>query len=167
MIALTKINIIIYSKRDDHALYSKILIAYDGSPSAKLALSKACEIAMQFHSELLVTTVIEPIEIFYGEPIPPEIISKQKEIAQRIIERAKKYIESMGLEKVRYIIKTGIPANEIVKTADEENVDLIVIGRKSKKGILERVLVGSVSHSVLNLVTNRDVLITPYTEKED
>lgn len=148
-------------------MYSKILLAFDGSPSAKLALSKACEIAKQFNSELLVITVIEPIEIFYGEPIPPEVISKQREIAQKIIEKAKAYIESMKVKNVRFIIKTGLPANEIVKTAEEENVDLIVIGRKSKKGILEKVLVGSVSQSVLNLVSNRDVLITPYTEKED
>jgi len=148
-------------------LYSKILLAYDGSPSSKLALNKACEIAKQFDSELLVITVVEPIEIFYGEPIPPEVVSKQREIAQKIIEKAKKYIEAVGLKKVRFIIKTGIPANEIIKTAEEEKVELIVIGRKSKKGLLEKVLVGSVSQSVLNNASDIDVLITPFSEKED
>jgi len=148
-------------------LYSKVLLAYDGSPSSKLALNKACEIAKHFGSELLVITVIEPIEIFYGEPIPPEVVSKQREIAQKIIEKAKKYIEAVGLEKVRFIIKTGIPASEIIKTAEEEKVDLIVIGRRSKKGLLEKVLVGSVSQSVLNNVSNIDILITPFSEKED
>lgn len=148
-------------------MYSKVLLAYDGSPSSMLALDKACEIAKHFGSELLVITVIEPIEIFYGEPVPPEVVSKQREIAQKIIEKAKKYIESVGLEKVRFIIKTGIPASEIIKTAEEEKVDLIVIGRKSKKSLLEKALVGSVSQGVLNNATNIDVLITPFREKED
>ncbi|MEM0197688.1 MAG: universal stress protein [Fervidicoccaceae archaeon] len=152
---------------EEIALYSKILLAYDGSPSSKLALDRACEIAKRFDAELLVVTVIEPIEVFYGEPIPPEVVTKQREIAQKIIEKAKRYIDSLKLEKVRYILRTGLPANEIVKVAEEEGAELIVMGRKSKKGILERVLVGSVSQTVLNLVHNRDVLITPYTEKED
>lgn len=148
-------------------MYAKILLAYDGSPSSKLALERACEIAKAFESELVVVTVIEPVEIFYGEPIPPEVVTKQKEIAMKTLEKAKSYIEALNVKNVKYVMKTGLPANEIIKVAEEEKVDLIVMGRKSKKGFLEKVLVGSVSQSVLNLVQNRDVLITPYVEKED
>lgn len=148
-------------------MYERILVAFDNSPSSMLALQKSCEIAEKFNSELIVVTVVEPLDVFYGESVPSEIAYKQRELANKVISKAQSYVQSMGIKNAKFLIKTGIAANEIVKTARDEKVSLIVVGRKSKKGLLEKVLIGSVSQAVINLCTDIDVLITPYTEKSD
>ncbi|MGC8556589.1 MAG: universal stress protein [Fervidicoccus sp.] len=148
-------------------IYEKIVIGFDGSASSRLALQKACELGERFGSELNVVLVIEPLDVYYGEPIPDVEISKQKETANMIIEKAKKIAANYKIKNVNYMVKYGVPANEIMKTATDIKADLIVVGRKSKKGLLEKVLLGSVSQSIVNLSKDIDVLITPYIEPTD
>ncbi len=50
-------------------------------------------------------------------------------------------------EKISMIIKVGNPAEELLKVAVKENVDLIVMGIKSRTD-LEYVLIGSVAEKV-------------------
>jgi len=67
--------------------------------------------------------------------------------AEQILNYFKKELESSGLINVRTIIREGIPADEIVKVAEEQNVDLIIVGDNGKKGLL-RLITGCVSKEV-------------------
>ena len=49
---------------------------------------------------------------------------------------------------VKSVIKAGHPADEILKTADEEDVDMIIIGSKGKR--MSHIFMGSVSREVVN-----------------
>jgi len=67
--------------------------------------------------------------------------------AEQILNFFKKELESSGLINVRTIVREGIPADEILKVAEEQNVDLIIVGDNGKKGLL-RLITGCVSKEV-------------------
>jgi nucleotide-binding universal stress UspA family protein len=67
--------------------------------------------------------------------------------AEEILNYFKKELESSGLINVRTIVRAGIPADEILRVAEEHNVDLIIVGDNGKKGFL-RLITGCVSKEV-------------------
>ncbi len=70
------------------------------------------------------------------------------------------FVQGIGVESYA-IMRKGHPASEIIRVAEEENIDLIVIGNE-KRGIFARLLFGNVSQSVANkapcpvLIVKRD-----------
>jgi nucleotide-binding universal stress UspA family protein len=69
--------------------------------------------------------------------------------AQKILNYYKRELEDGGLITVRTLIREGIPADEISKVAEEENVDLIIMGSNGKRGFM-RLVTGCVSKEVEN-----------------
>lgn len=67
--------------------------------------------------------------------------------SEKILNYYKKEFENSGLVRVRTIKREGIPSDEILKVADEERVDLIVVGGNGKRG-LNRLITGCVSKHV-------------------
>lgn len=67
--------------------------------------------------------------------------------AAQILNYYKKELESGGLISIKTIIKEGIPEDEIVKVAEEEMVDMIIVGDSGSKGIT-RFITGCVSKEV-------------------
>lgn len=67
--------------------------------------------------------------------------------AEKILSYYRKEIGNSGLVSVRTLIREGIPSEEILKVAEEENVDLIIVGNNGKKG-LDRFVTGCVSKAV-------------------
>jgi nucleotide-binding universal stress UspA family protein len=58
--------------------------------------------------------------------------------------------ESAPAPNVKPIVKTGHPGEEILNTAKENDVDMILVGSRSKRGAT-RLFMGSVSREVVNL----------------
>ena len=67
--------------------------------------------------------------------------------AEKILNYYKKELENGGLITVKTVIREGIPSEEILKTAEEENVELIITGCGGNKGI-DRLVRGCVSKDV-------------------
>ncbi len=67
--------------------------------------------------------------------------------AEKILTNYKKELKNIGMENIKTIIREGHPAEEILKVAEEENVDLILIGC-SGKSRLQRLMTGCVSRDV-------------------
>lgn len=68
--------------------------------------------------------------------------------AASIMDFYKKSLEGKGMKKIKTLIKTGHPAEEILKTANDEKADLIVIGSRGKR--THSFVLGSVSREVVN-----------------
>jgi nucleotide-binding universal stress UspA family protein len=68
--------------------------------------------------------------------------------AKKIIDYFKKALEKQGVTGVKPIIKEGHPAEEILKTAQDEGAEMIVIGSRGKR--LHNLFMGSVSREVTN-----------------
>jgi nucleotide-binding universal stress UspA family protein len=68
--------------------------------------------------------------------------------ANKILEFYKKLLEEKGITGLKTVVKSGHPAEEILKTAKEENVDMIIIGSRGKR--THTLLLGSVSREIAN-----------------
>jgi nucleotide-binding universal stress UspA family protein len=69
------------------------------------------------------------------------------EKAEKILAYYKKELENGGVSSVTTVIRAGRPADEILKVAEEEFVDQILLGYKEQKGF-SRFLTGSVAGDV-------------------
>ena len=67
--------------------------------------------------------------------------------AEKILNHYKKKFEDGGLIYIRTMVREGIPSEEIAKVAEEEHVELVIVGYSGKKG-LNRLITGCVSKDV-------------------
>jgi nucleotide-binding universal stress UspA family protein len=111
--------------------FKKILCPTDFSEPSYEAIAAAGELAYHFASELCVIHVVPPVPMVpVGvDPSGFNVSSYQLELeasSKKSLEEVVNQLESKEL-KVRLIVLRGNAADEIVRVADEENVDLIVI----------------------------------------
>ena len=123
----------------------KILFPTDFSHTGDAALEMATTIARDRGGKLLIVHVEEPPtvygggEMYYGLPDPAT------EDLQRMLGEVKPDDESIPYE---HHLVTGDPASGIIRLAESEDVDLIVLGTHGRTG-LSRLLMGSVAEVVV------------------
>jgi len=140
--------------------YRKILVAYDGSPSARNALEQACRLAKTDKSWIKVLAVLPSYEgdlELIGVSRIGETISGP---GQTLLSEAKAIADAADVNVLTNMAQ-GEPYERIVHVAEDENCDLIVMGRRGRTHI-ERELVGGVTARVIGH-TNKDVLVVPKT----
>ena len=140
-------------------MLKKILVAFDGSQEAYNALKFALQLAREcpLHDrEIVVLSVAQP-------PEPAEIsevkavIESATEYYKKEYEKINSIVKEYGLE-VKTEIAVGHPAEQIIRYAAENNIDLIVIGQRELSKI-ERWLLGSVSRRVATYATCPVVIV--------
>ncbi len=133
---------------------SRILVPTDMSEHSDKAIRQALDIAKQFNSEVFLLHVIqEPVQqctIDYciSEELLSQLQAQMLESAQQAIRRQLDKFPFIDPEKVAIDIKTGIPYVEILKDAEERDVDMIVIASLGSTG-LAKYFMGSVARHVL------------------
>ncbi|PKN50325.1 MAG: hypothetical protein CVU58_01390, partial [Deltaproteobacteria bacterium HGW-Deltaproteobacteria-16] len=144
------------------AKYRKILVAYDGSPSARNALSLASQLAREDKSWIKVLAVVPPyqgdLELIGVSDIKEAIAGP----GQEMLAEARNLADREGIS-ILTNLEQGEPYEQIVQVAEEENCDLIIMGRRGKNK-MERELMGSVTARVIGH-TSKDVLVTPEAGK--
>lgn len=129
----------------------KILVPIDFSDYSKNSLKYAINFAKQFRAELFLIYVVEPViyppDFSMGQiAIPTVDLEMDKRAVEELNKLAKK---EMPLEvKVNTIVKTGKPFIEIIETASEEEIDLIIISTHGHTG-MEHILFGSTAEKVV------------------
>ena len=132
-------------------MFSKILVGVDGSPFAEKALRYAIDLAKMCHAKLILLHVLQ--RQFYAlAPSEAGVMSTTvyvKEIeaeGKDILSKAESNLKTEGIDYQSRLIQ-GVPAEEILKVAQSEKVDLIVLG---SRGLTEvrAFLLGSVSDKV-------------------
>lgn len=128
----------------------KVMVPTDFSKYAEDPLAYARQIAMPFDAGLLLFHVVEDF-------VPPGVygidVNPIRDLAAQIEERARRELDRMadalrrdGLN-VEQHLASGHAPNEIVRFADDHDVDLIVLASYSSR--VERFLVGSVAEKVV------------------
>jgi len=81
--------------------------------------------------------------------------AEQRELAEQALHSARIELQKQGIvpEQIAILLRSGIPADEIVKAAKELEADFIMIGSRgnSLKQKMRRLLMGSTSHRVVKL----------------
>ena len=85
--------------------------------------------------------------------------------SEKVLNFYRKEFENTGLVSVRTIKREGVPSDEILKVAEEEGVDLIVVGGNGKKG-LNRLITGCVSKHVERNASVPVIVEKPETKEE-
>jgi nucleotide-binding universal stress UspA family protein len=157
--------------------FKKIFVPYDGSKLADKAFDYSILIAkMTRDSEIILLSTIEkilaPSALFTikvrsdktGEDTTlstylDELQKVMKSDMIRKLEEQKQRYKEFSIN-IRTVVLIGSPVNKIVKFAEEESVDLIIMGSKGLRGI-PKVLkgLGSVSKSVSEKVNCTVILV--------
>jgi len=131
-------------------MYKKMLVPLDGSDLAEVVLPYAKEIAGRLDLDVILLHVYSPAKHDFI-PMHQVYIERMAEIvrsqSQEVQEKAG--VQPRGkVVKVRGELAVGHPAEEILRYADKNNVDLILIATHGHSGI-KRWAMGSVADKVL------------------
>jgi len=149
----------------------KILLPTDFSGCAGYALPYAAQIARATKATIICVHVVEPVVPAVGytglaEPMPIADISEQLEdSAGRQLPKVAECEECAGLE-VEEVIVHGDAAAEIVRVAEEREVDLIVISSHGRTG-LGRMIFGSTAEAVVRHAACPVLVVKPPAQEED
>lgn len=129
----------------------KILHPTDFSEAAEHAQQEAVRLAHSIGGELILLHVAVETPL-YGEGLfnmkeVKEVYAAARKWATAALEERAAKIREHGLA-TRWLLKTGVPHEEIVKTASEEGAAYVVMGTHGR-GALERFLLGSVADRVV------------------
>jgi len=129
----------------------KILGPIDFSDYSKSALKYAINFAKKFNAELYLIYVVEPIiyppDFSMGQiAIPTLDLGMDKRAFEELNKLAEKEIPKELIANT--IVKTGKPFIEIIESAEEENIDLIIIATHGHTG-MEHILFGSTAEKVV------------------
>lgn len=127
----------------------KILVPTDASESSRRALKTALELARKFNSEIVLLFVMHKPIVYNSNVnmyiISPEQIEQEGKFA---LDATLMRIDTSGVNVVRKIMQ-GKPSKVILKEIQDENIDLVIMG-KCGYGAISNCLLGSVSQRVLN-----------------
>jgi len=147
-------------------MYSNILVCIDGSKNARRAAKAAAEIALKFDAELHLLTVTKPFKATAGlqrfleaENLMGEPKYVLDEMVKDILAEARKHAEKSGIKKLITHVTEGKPARSIVAFAEDNNIELIVLGSRGVGGDIENLLLGSVSQKVSTLAPCSVVIV--------
>lgn len=144
--------------------YQHILIAADFSEHSQQVINRAQDIAELYQAKLSICHIIEdfPIADFAYEPM----ISIDLDMRDAMLDSGKKHIadiaQKFNIPKTNQWVEFGSPSLNIVSLANDNKVDLIVVGSHGRHGI--KLLLGSTANGVLHHALC-DVLAVRLTEQ--
>ncbi|AFJ02802.1 Universal stress protein [Methylophaga frappieri] len=132
------------------SIYKHILIAADFSDHTDQVMQRALALAESAKSQFCLCHIVEdfPLTDFAYEPM----ISVDLDMRDSLLDAGRQQLASLG-EKYHIPadyqwVESGSPGRDIVRIADEHNVDLIVVGSHGRHGI--KMLLGSTANAILH-----------------
>lgn len=127
-------------------MLERILVAVDGSPLSDKAVKVAASIAKPESKVTLVHVVVNPSIPYGGEYLTVE--RQLRTYGEEVLKKGTELAKSLGLD-VATRLEGGDAADEIIRIADAENYDLIVVGSRGLSRV-KAFLLGSVSSKIMS-----------------
>lgn len=124
----------------------KLLLATDGSPYSEGAVREAISFAKRCSSSLYVVSVLETNPEY--ETIGSNVFEKEEAETMAYLESIKARAANEGLKCETILRESTDSSQAIVEEAAEKKVDMIVIGRRGRKGLV-KLLMGEVAAKVI------------------
>lgn len=130
--------------------YKHILLAVDFSDHGQAVAERAKDLAGKYRAKLSIVHVMDNLLITdaaYGSTIPFDL-----DLTAELMAAAKKRLtdlaDKLEIAKDCRYMETGSPKLEIIRVAEENQVDLIVVGSHGRHGFA--LLLGSTANGVLH-----------------
>jgi nucleotide-binding universal stress UspA family protein len=127
-------------------MFHKILVAIDGSPASEKALAAAVDLAARYQADLTALGIAEVPEIVAMIDEVDEMRRSTEGHFKQIGEAAVEFARSQGVG-LRSVVLRGHAADAIVRYAESEGTNLVVIGQHGHSRIA-RFFLGSTSDRV-------------------
>lgn len=132
--------------------YRKIAVAIDLSSESDAILKRAADVAAP-DGEIHLLYVQEPMDSVYMGVVPyGPVFVGMDEVEENLRSELRQKLDDIGenfnVPKGARHFLSGAPAREIHRFADENGVDLIVLGTHGQKGV--QLLLGATANSVLH-----------------
>ncbi|EJN59179.1 universal stress protein [Halogranum rubrum] len=130
-------------------LYDRILVPTDGSEGVERAISHAVDLA-EAHGAAIHAVYVVNTAGFTGLPMESSwegVEEMLHEDAEQALTTVRELAEQHGVPVETHVLE-GSPQREIVRYAEEEGCDLVVMGTHGRGGI-DRLLLGSVAEKVV------------------
>lgn len=124
----------------------KIILPIDGSECAKKAAKKAFFIAKNLDIEVNIISVLDPFRYASAHDFFQPFNKIRRADAVKYLEEIEELGKKIGVKCITRLIDGGAPVEEIIKSANPN--DLIIMGIKGHSNI-ERILIGGVSEKVV------------------
>ncbi|WP_369799618.1 universal stress protein [Methanosarcina sp. MTP4] len=140
--------------------YNRVMIASDGSELGRKAVHNGIEIARLSGAKVYAVYVVSS----GGRSAIPRDAGWEKAMKEHLRtegENATNFIEEKGKAagvEVKSVILEGNPGDELVKFADKNDIDLVVMGTQGKSGV-QRFLLGSVAENVVRHSKNAVLVV--------
>ena len=136
-------------------MFTRIMLATDGSKLSQKAVKSAIDMASKFNAELVAVKVIPRYvqTYFEGSFTVADIDVKSIEAqwaagAQQVLDKISSSAAAKGVSVKTSVIKSDDISEGLIKAANKMKVDLIVMASHGRKGI-KRVVLGSETQNVL------------------
>jgi nucleotide-binding universal stress UspA family protein len=136
-------------------MYQRILIATDGSPLSKKAVSSGIALAALTGAELVTLKVIPRYPVTYFEGSLPLSAQEVARVEKQWAEQGKRIVQAVtqaaldkGIAAKGVTVKGDVVSEAIIKAAKKYKCDLVVMASHGRKGI-KRLLLGSETLQVL------------------
>jgi nucleotide-binding universal stress UspA family protein len=135
-------------------MFKKIMCPVDLSENSLIALKVAGDLARTFDGELFVLHVREEFmtkeEMRMLRVSPEHFLEIEKDIATKCKEIMNEELERCQAQDVPHelLLREGRPFKEIISTAEELGVELIVITTNGRTGVGEKLLGSTAEHIV-------------------
>jgi nucleotide-binding universal stress UspA family protein len=140
----------------DEILFTKILVAIDGSKSAGKAAKLAVKLAKQSGAKLIVLSVLpQPVYLYTSAPqvgLPPirnyHATYYPLKDAEHWVDQTVALARGQGVDVKGRVLKASSVVQSIIDYAKNQKADLIVLGTRGAGGF-KRLLLGSVSNAAV------------------
>ncbi len=127
----------------------RIMVPFDGSSHGEVGLAHAVRIAGWTKAEIVVVVAFDPPQRMKRRSMLPadSIVAAMESDARELATETVQVLLDMGVT-ARGIVVRGDPSDAILETIEQENVDLVVMGRRGARSV-RGVVMGSVSERVI------------------
>ena len=131
-------------------MYSKVLLAYDGSQSGRTALLECAYINNFLQAEIHLLAVAPLIAgLYLTEGFVPDTLQDDENRRYKdILDEGLKLLAERGIKAEGHVV-TGEPVDEICRIAGELGAELIVVGHRKHGFFMARWWKGSVGASLI------------------
>lgn len=130
--------------------YKHILLAVDFSAHGEEVADRAKDLADKYQAKLSIVHVVDNLPLTdaaYG-PVIPFDLDLTEELMTAAKDRLAKLADKLGVAEDCRTVAVGSPKLEIIRVAEENQVDLIVVGSHGRHGLA--LLLGSTANGVLH-----------------